>query len=48
MNSNQKIPDEMMREALFLSLEDMDIEVRLRKLEELLKELDCDQDEEAV
>lgn len=45
MNDYKLIPDEMLKEALFLSMEEQDLEVRLRKLEELLEELKADEKE---
>lgn len=44
MNLYKLIPDDMLKEALFLSLEDQDLEVRLRKLEEMLEELKASED----
>ena len=44
MNLHKLIPDEMLKEALFLSLEDQDLEVRLRKLEEMLEQLKATDD----
>lgn len=45
MNVCKLIPDELLKEALFLSLEDQDLEVRLRKLEEMLEDLNEDEQE---
>lgn len=45
MNVYKLIPDEVLKEALFLSLEDQDLEVRLRKLEEMLEDLKTNEQE---
>ncbi len=44
MNLYKLIPDATLKEALFLSLEDQDLEVRLRKLEEMLENLKSAED----
>ena len=49
MNTSKIIPDEILREVLFLSLEDRDLERRLCRLEEMLEEMKKnDADEEDV
>jgi hypothetical protein len=48
MNLAKIIPDEILREALFLSMEDDDLERRLCRLEEMLEEMKEDDDEENV
>lgn len=49
MNTSKIIPDETLREVLFLSLEDRDLERRLCRLEEILEEMkENDADEEDV
>lgn len=45
MNVYKLIPDEVLKEALFLSLDDQDLEVRLRKLEEMLEKLKANEQE---
>lgn len=46
MHNNHLAPDELLKEILYLSLDEQDIELRLRKLEELLQELSQDDYEE--
>lgn len=49
MNTSKIIPDETLKEVLFLSLEDRDLERRLCRLEEMLEEMkENDADEEDV
>lgn len=49
MSSEDKIQELIIREKLFLEMEDGDLEVRLTKLEQLLEELKkADQEQEAV
>lgn len=49
MNPEDKIQELIIREKLFLEMEDGDLDIRLTKLEQLLEELKkADQDKEAV
>ncbi|MFP5385667.1 MAG: hypothetical protein ACLGHN_06275 [Bacteriovoracia bacterium] len=48
MNLAKVIPDEVLREALFLSIEDDDLERRLCRLEEMIRELKDHDEEEDV